>query len=241
MIPGIVAAQFGGGGGPVVPLLWDDTDDIKFHNAVRTTRFAQNNVTNVTLSNGDATVTHSSTATNSGVFFFDSKISCKYYFEVVMTTINGDFDSCGIFSGFTMSDLVTTNINCTKIQKLSGNIYTNNVGGTPAASLGGLASGDVINIAIDLGARRAWFRKNGTGNWNGSGTADPVTNTGGLTISSGTFTPAVGFGGTGSAANDSMTAKFAGFSFPPPTGFTYWSSTSSGSGPVKFDDATAVN
>jgi hypothetical protein len=45
-----------------------------------------------------------------------------------------------------------------------------------------LTSGRVISIAYDFGNKRAWVRVNG-GNWNGSGTADPATNTGGFDFS----------------------------------------------------------
>ena len=82
--------------------------------------------------------------------------------------------------------------------------------------------GDVIGIALDVGAQLAWFRVAPSGNWNGSGTANPATGTGGLSLASITNVddcPLVGFfPGIG----ESATANFgdSAFSGAVPSGFT---------------------
>jgi len=84
-------------------------------------------------------------------------------------------------------------------------------------------TGSVISVAIDYGNAKIWFRVNG-GNWNGSGTADPATNTGGLSISTflsaapGGISPGFGLYYT----NDAMTMNFGdtAFTYTIPSGFT---------------------
>ena len=44
------------------------------------------------------------------------------------------------------------------------------------------ATGDTMGMAMDIGGGLIWWR-NGAGNWNGSGTADPATGTGGVDFS----------------------------------------------------------
>lgn len=61
----------------------------------------------------------------------------------------------------------------------TGNVVCNGANiATPGITF---TAGDVICMAIDRPNNTFWFRKN-AGNWNGSGTADPATNTGGITI-----------------------------------------------------------
>jgi hypothetical protein len=89
------------------------------------------------------------------------------------------------------------------------------------AGAGGWSAAQVIGIAADLDNRRYWFRQTPSGNWNNSGTANPATNTGGLTIPAGTMVPFVTFGGTGGVASNVITANFGGSAFggTVPSGF----------------------
>jgi hypothetical protein len=89
-------------------------------------------------------------------------------------------------------------------------------------TLGTRAAGDIIGIAVDFAAQLIWFRVAPSGNWNGSGTANPATGVGGLSF--GTV-----FGPVYSAypcvflntASDAVITNFgdSAFSGTPPSGF----------------------
>lgn len=180
---------------------------------------------NVTLSNGNLTATHSSTATDSGARSTANKTTGKWYFEVTMSNIHGNFDCAGVLvPAATYTNFVSQSINCLSTFKSSGNIWGGNI--YSGKTLGAIVNGDVISFAVDLTARRAWLRKNG-GNWNGLALAseNPNTGTGGVIIAATVaYAPAVGFGGIGTLAGDAMTANFGktAYAFPAPTGFGNW-------------------
>jgi hypothetical protein len=98
----------------------------------------------------------------------------------------------------------------------SGNLWAN--GSNTSITLGARASGNVIGIATDLDNREIWFRVAPSGNWNNSGTADPATNTGGITIPAGTMVPFCTF----NASPITFAANFGASSFTGavPSGFT---------------------
>jgi hypothetical protein len=77
---------------------------------------------------------------------------------------------------------------------------------------------DVIDVALDIGNLSVWFRKNG-GNWNNSGTANPATNTGGVSLSSLNAGPY--FPSWGANTSNSATANFGASTLPyaAPAGF----------------------
>jgi hypothetical protein len=95
-------------------------------------------------------------------------------------------------------------------------------------------------VAIDFANSTIWFRTN-AGNWNNSGTANPVTNTGGISFSalSGQVLPMMttGFSGT------SVEFNFSGpFAQTPPTGFTkYDGSSTSSSTPISVNATSATS
>jgi hypothetical protein len=192
---------------------------------------------NATLSNGNLTGTHANTNNNSGARSTTLLSSGKYYFEVTVGNTHGLNDSAGVLlSTGTYTDLVTNGLNCVVVNLANGALFGNNVASTK--SLPAIGAGDVIGIAIDLGNRNGWFRKNG-GNWNGLaiGSENPATNAGGVPIaSSGSFSPAIGFGGTSSASGDNMTANFGvtSFAFTPPSGFGYWVASTGSWSPFKL-------
>jgi hypothetical protein len=101
----------------------------------------------------------------------------------------------------------------------AGNINVNNANPTGNPSLGVRANGDIIGVAIDIAAKLIWFRVAPSGNWNGSGTANPVTGTGGVDITSivtGPLYPIEGINGVGA-----ITANFGASAFTGavPSGF----------------------
>jgi hypothetical protein len=100
-----------------------------------------------------------------------------------------------------------------------GSVWVN---GTKVGSvvLGARSSGDIIGVAVDFTAQLIWYRVAPSGNWNGSGTANPATGAGGYSFS------ALGAGslyplGIINASSDALTANFGGSSFSGavPSGF----------------------
>jgi hypothetical protein len=114
-----------------------------------------------------------------------SRRTGKFYFEVSLTdTAKGGDGFCMV--GLARPDLtfeavgrsaygVWINLASTS----NGNIWIE--GTNTALNLGIAADGDRYGFAIDLDANLVWARRN-NGNWNASGTANPATGTGGLSI-----------------------------------------------------------
>jgi hypothetical protein len=177
----------------------------------------------ITMSNGNLTATVANPNWLIGARSTAYKSSGKYYFEVTTTTTRGNGDSVGILlSTGTYTDLHNGQ-NCTVvIHAGSGLIYSSN--SSSGKSLGSdLANGNIVGVAIDLTARRGWFRKNG-GLWNNDASADPAAGTNGVVVATGSFGPSVGFTSSGSTAGDAMTANFgqSAYSMTPPSGFGNW-------------------
>jgi hypothetical protein len=179
---------------------------------------------NVTLSGGNLVVTNTNTLNEAGahVASTSGKTSGKYYFEVTSTnaasggnmstgigTPSSTFTSMGN-GGAVVGDVVYA-------ASGGGSIYAN---GSFITTLGTFANGDVAGMAVDLDNRKIWFRKAPAGNWNNSGTADPATNVGGITIPAGTMVPFAIFGAA--AAGNIWTANFGASAFTGvvPVGFT---------------------
>jgi hypothetical protein len=121
-------------------------------------------------------------------------------------------------------------------------INVNGVGGT-TRSLGAIAAGNVICIALDLDNKAIWFRK-GSGNWNGDASANPATNTNGIDIStlfpyninqSQTTAPwnpaflAATFNSSGSSVT--MNTGATAFNQTAPSGFSNWDAAYNGDQP----------
>jgi SPRY domain len=182
-----------------------------------TTWNANDTTGTVALSNANLTAALNS-ATNCGVRANTGLGSGKYYFEVTMTTWSNT--NCGI--GLALSTALLGPSNSTVGSILfaaSGVTYLN--GSQALATWGARSSGDIIGIAVDLSAQLIWFRVAPSGNWNGSGTANPATGTGGVSFSGigGTLLfPAYSTGVTGQVATADFGAS--AFSGTVPSGFT---------------------
>ncbi len=167
----------------------------------------------ITLSGGNLTTTGSGGARTTA-----SVSTGKAYWEILCNQISGENSVSG--PGYTdaATSFATSRsngiINCVFLP--NGNI-NNGSGATVGA---GFANGDTLCVAVDFGAKKSWFRKNG-GNWNNSGSNDPTTGVGGVSFgNTGPYFALV----NGSDGSTSYTANFgaSSFSFTMPSGFTSW-------------------
>jgi hypothetical protein len=179
---------------------------------------------NMVLSNGNLSAT-SAIANYVGARGTNGLTSGKAYFETTWTGSG--------FTGFSGIGLATAaaavgggvSAGGVVAADITGNIWTNGASGV--GPIAGLASGDRICVAVDFGNHNIWFRTNG-GNWNGSGTANPSTNTGGLSISGqiggAAAFPYIASGNTVTTG----TANFGATAFAQavPSGFSSWNSLS---------------
>lgn len=185
-------------------------------------------VTAVTLSGGNLITSNTGTTSadqGAHVASTSGKTSGKYYFEGTLTAaaFAGNFGigvgtPTSTYTGMGQTGGATGAI----MFYASGNIYANS--SNTGVSLGAIgAAGNVIGVAIDLDNRTAFFKKvSGTpGNWNGSGTANPATNTGGIPIPAGTMVPFLTYGGTSGTSGIIHTANFGASTFTGavPSGF----------------------
>lgn len=182
--------------------------------------------TDVTLSNGNLTATASNANSNAGTRSTFLRNSGKYYFEVTAGSLRGNADSIGIVtSAGSFTDMESGPSNCAVTRYFlnpnAGEIYSNNA---DSGKKIGLFSSQTVGVAVDLDNDKIWFRLAPSGDWNGDNTANPATNTGGVSISSysaTTVAPAVCFGGTGTNTGNTFTANFGASSFvgTVPSGF----------------------
>jgi hypothetical protein len=160
-------------------------------------------------------------ASNGGVRSVHSHTSGKYYWEYTLTTLNQTSTGFGIANA--SANLATVNssigVNACFVT-FTGNIFLNGSNSGVALSPN-LPPGGQVCCALDMTANLLWIRSTATGQWNGSGTANPATGAGGLNISSiasGGIFPMFNW----AAANDKCTANFGASSFvgAVPSGFT---------------------
>jgi hypothetical protein len=184
---------------------------------------------NVTMSNGNLKATHNAAVTNSGTRSTTIKSAGKYYFEVTIGASNGAFDDVGIIlSTGTYANVMSGQSCTTCYSSSSGMIWSNNSNSGRALGAA-FAPGMIIQVAVDLTARKGWFRTGGTPTtpWNNQPTDDPATGVGGVTIAaSGSFAPFIGFGGSPAGnVGDNFTANFgqSAYANAAPSGFGNWS------------------
>jgi hypothetical protein len=94
-------------------------------------------------------------------------------------------------------------------------------GNATVATYSTYTNGDVVAIAMDFDNLLIYFRKNGV--WQNS--ADPVAGTGGFSIVSGLWTPAVSGGSTSGSGQTIWTrANFGQWAniYPPPNGYSFF-------------------
>lgn len=181
------------------------------------TTWNPSDLANITLTNSNLTAAGNTPAVSCGVRAVHGHTSGKYYWEYKFDFIQTNSQANGIaLASLTLSS--NSLVGAAVMGRLGG-IVVNNSG--TGVSLGTRAANDIIGIAVDFTAQLIWFRVAPAGNWNNSGTANPATGTGGISISaissSGLFPVFM------AAANlDKNTANFGAtaFSGSVPSGFT---------------------
>lgn len=185
------------------------------------TSWSTTDLLHATLSGSNLTATGSGIiSSGGGVRSVDAQFSGKYYWEVTATTWTIVGTGVGIsLPGANFTTLGNTGTGGAMLGH-NGNI---NVNGTNVVTGGGTqTSGTVVNLAIDLTAGLFWAKSTVMVNWNNSGTANPATGTGGVSLAAlggaHNLYPAVNVGSNGEA----LTANFgdSAFSGAVPTGFT---------------------
>jgi hypothetical protein len=174
---------------------------------------------NCVLSNGNLTAGASTNAIN-GARSVDYHLAGKYYWEDTWVT-TGASDCIGIATAAGSLTTGPTSPGPRCLLNQNATIYLN--GTSTGVGLGGsITSGSVICIAVDLDNSRIWFRNGAAGNWNNSGTANPATGTGGVSITSqfaaqNTYATAII-----NLTNGHVTANFGSSAFAgvAPAGFT---------------------
>jgi hypothetical protein len=191
----LTGAGKSGGGGSTAPTAWSVPDKV-----------------NTTLTNANLTATGAG-GTGSGRAVV-SPSSGKFYWEFTFVTqtvvgTGAGFGSTGAALPINTAGAGATGLNA------NGGIYVN---GSLQTSISSRSNGDIIGVAIDVGAKIIWYRLAPSGNWNGSGTANPATGAGGFDLSSLTFPiiPSYFIANT-----NVITANFGGtaFSGAVPAGF----------------------
>lgn len=194
------------------------------------TTFAQGNL-KITPSNTTPRVAASTFCMSEG----------KWYWEFVATSVSGQ-TQVGVCSDLTDEAAQrlyypgrdgATGVGFTYGLDGAGGCYWAGTGGTPQASYGAVAVGDVCGIALDVDTGKIWVRHNGT--WLNSG--NPIAGTGMITtLNTGlTWYPAIGgstpqtcifnfgqdgtFAGTETAQGNSDSNGNGDFYYAPPTGF----------------------
>jgi hypothetical protein len=178
---------------------------------------------NVTLSGGNLVATGSNTlgTSASGIATLAVTTGQLKYFEFTATHIdNSNSVMVGVGNASTaITDGSYLGIDTNSFGFIAdGRVVFNN---SVPTTLAGYASGNIIGVAVRKNDGTIFRRING-GNWNDNPSADPVTNTGGLTIGvTGDLFPAYCTHG-GGGDQSVTTGNFGATSFAnsPPTGFT---------------------
>lgn len=146
----------------------------------------------------------------------------KYYFELTGSGPTNGSAVAGIATeAATAADVnASPPVNCAVVQAV-GEIYSD--GADSGKTLGSISGAFVvIGVAVDFSAENIWFRISPSGNWNGDPSANPATNTGGISIASyaaSGMAPARSWFGGGDATSV-LNAGNAPFIGAAPSGFT---------------------
>ena len=192
---------------PIEPVFWSTTDKNS----------------GISISGGDLTAQATTSGWKAGRAT-KSRSTGKFYFEA--TVSSGDLGVGLGNASASLGNYVGADGNGVFIYAhptIGGGVFISG-GGIGAWTSGTISSGDVIQVAVDLDAKRLWAKRTTDANWNASASANPATGVGGYDISGpaagGALTPAVSIQSTGST----VTANFgaSAFSGTRPSGYLDW-------------------
>lgn len=185
-----------------------------------TTFDPSNKSTHITLSGGNLVATSGAGSGNAtSVRSVASHTTGKFYCEFTLTTGSAGSDGCGICnSSFVFDGPAFLGGNTAVGGSYFNDNSINGIAGITGA--GTFTSGDVIGMAVDVGAALIWFRKNG-GLWNADAVANPAigTNGGGVSAAGALFAAV-----EGEVSGNVWTANFGATAYAqtPPIGFGNW-------------------
>lgn len=176
----------------------------------------------IALSNGNLTATATANASAGGQVTRATvgHSTGQYYYECTVVTQAGNFNGIGV-----AADTLDTSVDGNFLDETSangGNAYWND-GYFAGAGVGPTyTSGDVICVAVDIGAQKMWARKN-NGSWLPSG--DPAAGTGGasLAVLTTPLYPAVEPDANGNAVT--MNFGATAYAQTPPLNYLNWDGT----------------
>ena len=180
----------------------------------------------LTFSSGNLVLTSSTSKGTYGAKTKYSRKTGKHYFEVTVTkriTIGGtSYSTVGLMrpdQDFELQSVSALGVWCSLSSNINGDMYVN---AAFVVNLGAPSDGDRYGFAVDFGAGLVWARRN-NGSWNGSGTADPATGTGGFTLGD-MIGRDIGPASTVTSLTESHAYRFAAGSWidTAPSGFTEW-------------------
>lgn len=180
----------------------------------------------VTLSNGNLTAACNSPSPVGAVRATVSRSTGKWYYEVHIDSFSGvapgpNNPLPGIAtSGYPLTGPLGGNATPSAYSWQGSDGFVTWNSGTFTSVGASFSAGDVVAIAVDLGAGKIWWAKNNV--WI---SGDPASGTSpsysGL---SGTFSPAVSVGTANAPGGSQVTARFAAgtFTYTPPSGYSQW-------------------
>ena len=191
-------------------------------NAVATTTWnPADKAAGITLSGGNLTAA-SASGSMVAVRTVSSYSTGKFYSSSVTTSSNNlvAMSICNATYSLTTSPLAT--LNCIGVALTSGNVFLNSGGICTGAAIN---VGDVLDVAVDLSAKRHWYRING-GVWFGNGGAspNPATGVNGCDISGIAAGPYYTTVGQATGGATSITSNFGATAYTnaAPAGFGNW-------------------
>lgn len=172
-------------------------------------------VSTITLTNSNRTATGSGSG-NERILGDTYHWTGKYYCEIQGWT-NSSNGGVGLGTGQTPLDDIGFGFDYDLDS--GGNLHTQFDGSGSFTALGN-PSGHTVCIAVDFDNDKLWYRLDG-GNWNGSGTANPATGTGGISITGKpALVPMVWM--QSSSASATLATASANFLQTKPSGFSDW-------------------
>ena len=145
----------------------------------------------------------------------------KYYFEGTYTTATSGDSGFGIANASALFNQLGSNA-LNGFMTYQGFTPYFNGAAVSFGTFGACPQGTTVGIAIDLSNTLLWVRQSAAGQWNGSGTADPVAGTGGFNYSA--IGSSVAPVGVPFNVGDAFTLNVGNSAFvgTRPSGFSSW-------------------